>query len=204
MKEKTNTIIELEQAGRFSEAGYGRLFAYDSLHFNAKVDARTKAKYIRLLNPDTIKDTQIDILYSGPTVFFRSDVDIIDKYVDKLDLKSAYPAYLISDQIQKPGMAADDFQAEGINGADVRTVCKLALALQKCQSFGKLPTFQASGIIPSIRISGLFQFFLQFPSHIPCTFIGKCDHQDIAYRYMLLHDQAQNPGDQYSGLSRTG
>jgi hypothetical protein len=104
MNVKTNTILELEQAGRFSEAGYGRLFAYNSLHFNAKVDARTKAKFIRNLNPDTTADTQIDLLYSGPTVFFRSDIDIIDKFVDKLDLKSAYPAYLISDLIDKPGI----------------------------------------------------------------------------------------------------
>lgn len=101
---KTNTILELEQAGRFSEAGYGRLFAYNSLHFNAKVDARTKAKFIRTINPDTIQDTQQDLLYSGPTVFFRSDVDIIDHYIDKLDLKSAYPAYLINEQIEKPGI----------------------------------------------------------------------------------------------------
>lgn len=98
------SILELEAEGRFAEAGYGRLFAYDANRFNAMVDARTKAKYIRLLNPDTWKETQEQTLYSGPTVFFRSDVDIIDHYVDKLDLKSAYPSYLINDEIKKPGV----------------------------------------------------------------------------------------------------
>ena len=103
-KVRVNTILELEADGRFAEAGYGRLFAYDANRFNAMVDARTKAKYVRLLNPDTWKETQQDVLYSGPTVFFRSDVDIIDHYVDKLDLKSAYPSYLINDEISKPGV----------------------------------------------------------------------------------------------------
>ena len=101
---KTNTILELENEGRFSEAGYGRLFAYNALHFNAMVDARTRAKFIRKLNPDTFADTQNEILYSGPTVFFRSDVDIVDKYVDKIDLRTAYASYLINDEINKPGM----------------------------------------------------------------------------------------------------
>jgi|LGOV01.1.fsa_nt_gb hypothetical protein len=104
MKAKTNTVIELEQEGRYSEAGYGRLFAYNSLHFNAMVDARTKAKYIRELNPDTTEDTQKNILYSGPTVFFRPEINIIDHEIDKMDIKSAYPAYLINEQIQKPGI----------------------------------------------------------------------------------------------------
>jgi len=99
-----NTVLELEQQGRYSEAGYGRLFAYRSLHFNAMVDARTKAKYIRNMNPDTTEDTQKNILYSGPTVFFRSTVEIKDFEIDKMDIKSAYPAYLINQQIQKPGL----------------------------------------------------------------------------------------------------
>lgn len=104
MKVNTNTILELEQAGRFSEAGYGRLFAYKSNRFNAMVDARTKAKYIRELNPDTTEDTQKNILYSGPTVFFNKNIDIQDREIDKMDLKSAYLAYLIEDSIKKPGI----------------------------------------------------------------------------------------------------
>ena len=101
---KTNTILELEFAGRYSEAGYGRLFAYDHTHFNAMVDARTKAKFLRLLNPETWEDTQKSILYSGPTVFFRPNIDIIDQFIDKIDIRSAYPSYLINDLIQKPGI----------------------------------------------------------------------------------------------------
>jgi len=104
MKAKTNTVLELEQAGRFSEAGYGRLFAYDSKHFNAMVDARTKAKYVRELNPDTTEDTQKNLVYSGPTVFFNQKTDIKDKDIDKMDLKSAYLAYLIEESIGKPGV----------------------------------------------------------------------------------------------------
>ena len=104
MSVKTSTILELEHENRFSEAGYGRLFAYDSLHFNAMVDARTKAKFIRNLNPRTHEDTQVNILYSGPTVFFNKDLDINGYEVDKADLKSAYPAYLINDLIKKPGV----------------------------------------------------------------------------------------------------
>lgn len=103
MSVKTSTILELEQEGRYSEAGYGRLFAYDSLHINAMVDARKKAKFIRLLNPRTHEDTQTNILYSGPTVFFNGNVDD-DHEVDKMDLKSAYPSYLINEQIKKPGV----------------------------------------------------------------------------------------------------
>lgn len=101
---KTYTILELEQQQRYSEAGYGRLFAYDSLHLNAMVDARKKAKYIRLLNPDTHPDTQGEILYSGPTVFFNKDINIKDKDIIKMDLKSAYLSYLINEQINKPGI----------------------------------------------------------------------------------------------------
>lgn len=101
---KTNTILELERAERFSEAGYGRLFAYNKLHFNAMVDARTKAKFIRRINPETYEQTQKEILYSGPTVFFNSKIDIIDKYIDKIDLKTAYASYLINDMIEKPGI----------------------------------------------------------------------------------------------------
>jgi hypothetical protein len=67
------------------------------------VDARTKAKFIRNLNGRTHDDTQNNILYSGPTVFFNGNVDD-DHEVDKMDLKSAYPAYLINEQIKKPGV----------------------------------------------------------------------------------------------------
>ena len=63
-----------------------------------------KAKYIRLLNPDTHPDTQGEILYSGPTVFFNKDINIKDKDIIKMDLKSAYLSYLINEQINKPGI----------------------------------------------------------------------------------------------------
>ena len=101
---KTNTIIELEQQGRYSEAGYGRLFAYDSTRFNAMIDARSKAKYIREMNPDTTEDTQKNITYSGPTVFHDSKVNIEGYLIDKIDLKSAYLSYLINEKISKPGI----------------------------------------------------------------------------------------------------
>lgn len=101
---KTNTILELENQGRYNEAGYGRLFAYDSLHINAMVDARKKAKFIRLLNERTWEDTQKDLIYSGPTVFYRPEVELEGFEVDKMDLKSAYPSYLINDMIRKPGV----------------------------------------------------------------------------------------------------
>lgn len=104
MSVNTNTILELERVGRFAEAGYGRIFAYNSLHFNAMVDARTKAKFLRQLNPITWQDTQKEILYSGPTVFYNAKIDIIDKFVDKLDLRTAYDSYLINDAIKKPGV----------------------------------------------------------------------------------------------------
>lgn len=99
-----NTILELQKQGRFAEAGYGRLFAYNSLHFNAMIDARSKAKFIRNLNPDTYQDTQHNLLYAGPTVFYRSDINIKNHKVDKIDLKSAYLAYLINERIKKPGI----------------------------------------------------------------------------------------------------
>jgi hypothetical protein len=101
---KTNTILELEALGRFNEAGYGRLFAYNSLHFNATVDARTKAKFLRKLNPETANDLQHETLYSGPTVFFNSNIDIKNYKVDKIDLKTAYASYLINAEIKKPGI----------------------------------------------------------------------------------------------------
>ena len=104
MNSNHNTILELQQQGRFAEAGYGRLFAYDSLHFNAMIDARSKAKFIRNMNPDTYDTTQHNIVYSGPTVFFRQQVDIKNYQIDKMDIKSAYLSYLINEQIKKPGI----------------------------------------------------------------------------------------------------
>ena len=104
MNIRHNTALELEKQERFAEAGYGRLFAYDSLHYNAMVDVRSKAKYIRELNPDTTEDTQKNLIYSGPTVFYRPEVDIKNFQIDKMDLKSAYLAYLINEQIKKPGV----------------------------------------------------------------------------------------------------
>ena len=99
-----NTILELEKQGRYAEAGYGRLFAYQSLHFNAMIDVRSKAKFIRELNPMTYDETQNQTLYSGPTVFFNQKINIRDHLVDKMDIRSAYPSYLINEQIQKPGL----------------------------------------------------------------------------------------------------
>lgn len=98
------TIIELEKAERYSEAGYMKLFAYDQLHCNPTIDTRTKAKYIREHNPLTYKFTQEEALYSGPTVFFDKRIDIVDYLLMKADIKSAYPSYLINDKIKKPGM----------------------------------------------------------------------------------------------------
>ena len=49
--EITQTILELEKQNRLAEAGYGKIFAYQSLHFNAMIDARTKAKRLREHNP---------------------------------------------------------------------------------------------------------------------------------------------------------
>ena len=101
---KNLSILELQKEKRYSESGYGRLFAYNSLHFNAMIDARTKAKFVRQLNPETYEETQKEILYSGPTVFFDETVDIVDKMIDKIDIRSAYPSYLINEMIKKPGL----------------------------------------------------------------------------------------------------
>jgi len=99
-----NTILHLEKEERFAEAGYGRLFAYNSSRFNAMIDARSKAKFIKFQNPTTYETTQKNIVYSGPTVFFRQDVDIKNYKIDKLDIKSAYLAYLVNEKIKKPGI----------------------------------------------------------------------------------------------------
>jgi hypothetical protein len=99
-----NTIINLETEERYAEAGYGRLFAYNSSRFNAMIDARSKAKFIKKMNPETYDQTQNGITYSGPTVFFRQDIDIKNHKIDKMDIKSAYLAYLVNEQIKKPGI----------------------------------------------------------------------------------------------------
>lgn len=101
---KHKTIIELERDGRYSEAGYIKLFAYDQLHCNVTIDTRSKAKYIREMNPMTYKFTQEEALYSGPTVFFDKRIDIVDYLLMKADIKSAYPSYLINSRIKKPGI----------------------------------------------------------------------------------------------------
>lgn len=103
MNSSHSTILELEKQRRFAEAGYGRLFAYDSTRFNAMIDARSKAKFIRNLNPDTYEDTQKNIVYSGPTVFYK-ELNIKDHMIDKIDLKSAYLSYLINERIKKPSI----------------------------------------------------------------------------------------------------
>ncbi len=99
-----NTIVNLESEERYAEAGYGRLFAYNSSRFNAMIDARVKAKFIKKMNPDTYDQTQNGITYSGPTTFFRSDIDSEHYKIDKKDIKSAYLAYLVNEQIKKPGI----------------------------------------------------------------------------------------------------
>jgi len=99
-----NTIVNLETEERYAEAGYGRLFAYNSSRFNAMIDARSKAKFIKKLNPETYEQTQNGITYSGPTTFFRQDMDIKNFKIDKKDLKSAYLAYLVNERIKKPGI----------------------------------------------------------------------------------------------------
>ena len=96
-----SSISELEKEGRYAEAGYGRLFAHSQVRFNAMIDARSKAKFIRKMNPETTQATQIDMFYSGPTVFVRHDMNLQNMKVGKMDLKSAYLAYLINDKIQK-------------------------------------------------------------------------------------------------------
>ena len=98
------TIIELEKAERYSEAGYIKLFAYNQLHCNTTIDTRSKAKFIRQHNPLTYKFTQDEALYSGPTVFFDKRIDIVDYLLMKADIKSAYPSYLINSNIKKPGI----------------------------------------------------------------------------------------------------
>ena len=100
----TSSINELEKQERWSEAGYGKIFAYQSLHFNAVIDTRTKAKYIRERNPTTYQELN-ETLYSGPTVFVDRRVDFKDYEIMKADLKSAYPSYLINAKIRKPGVA---------------------------------------------------------------------------------------------------
>lgn len=99
-----NTISELEREGRYAEAGYGRLFAHNRARFNAMIDARSKAKFVRKMNPETSEDTQVNLFYSGPTVFVRHDMQMKNMQVGKMDLKSAYLAYLINDKIKKPGI----------------------------------------------------------------------------------------------------
>ena len=99
-----NTIITLEKEERYAEAGYGRLFAYNSSRYNAMIDARSKAKFIKKMNPDTYEQTQNGIIYSGPTTFFRQDRDSEKYKIDKKDIKSAYLAYLVNEQIKKPGI----------------------------------------------------------------------------------------------------
>lgn len=102
-KVKTWSILELQKMGRFSEAGYGRIFAYDQSKVNAMVDARYKAKLIKRVNERNHQEL-FDMLYSGPTVFFDAKVKIKDYMIAKADLKSAYPAYLLDDRINKPGV----------------------------------------------------------------------------------------------------
>lgn len=100
----SKTILELEKEGRYAESGYGKLFAYQSLHFNAMIDARTKAKRLREHNPWTWEDTQKNVLYSGPTVFLDKKKDLTDKFITKADIISAYAAYLVNSTIKKPGV----------------------------------------------------------------------------------------------------
>jgi hypothetical protein len=99
-----NTISQLEKQERFAEAGYGRLFAYDKLRFNAMIDARTKAKFIREMTPETTEQLQKGLFYSGPATFVNHSLDIKNHKIAKMDLKSAYLAYLINDKIKKPGI----------------------------------------------------------------------------------------------------
>lgn len=98
-----NTILELEKKERWSEAGYGKIFAFNKTRFNATIDVRTRAKFLRNTNP-TYKETQEEILYSGPTIFFNHNIDIEGYNIAKLDIKSAYPSYLINEKIRKVGM----------------------------------------------------------------------------------------------------
>ena len=98
-----SSILDLEKQERWAEAGYGRIFAYESLHFNATIDARTKAKYVRERNV-TYDETQHQLIYSGPTVFVDKRISIDGYSIIKADIKSAYPSYLINQYIKKPGI----------------------------------------------------------------------------------------------------
>lgn len=98
---KSLSILEYEKLGRFSESGYGKMFAYDSSSYNTIIDTRVKAKMIREKNPNTWDDLK-NIYYSGPTVF-AIQKQIMSSIIIKADIKSAYPAYLINEEIKKPG-----------------------------------------------------------------------------------------------------
>jgi len=99
-----NTITELENQKRYAEAGYGRLFAYNKDRVNAMIDARSKAKWIRSMTPETTDELQNNLFYSGPATFVNHRLDVRKHKIAKMDLKSAYLAYLINDKIKKPGI----------------------------------------------------------------------------------------------------
>ena len=99
-----NTISELEREGRYAEAGYGRLFAHNQRRFNAMIDARSKAKFVRKMTPETTEHLQKVLFYSGPATFVNHKLDVKNHKIAKMDLKSAYLAYLINDKIKKPGI----------------------------------------------------------------------------------------------------
>lgn len=99
-----NTISELEREGRYAEAGYGRLFAHNQRRFNAMIDARSKAKFVRKMTPETTESLQNNLFYSGPATFVNHKLDVRKHKIAKMDLKSAYLAYLINDKIKKPGI----------------------------------------------------------------------------------------------------
>lgn len=99
-----NTISELENQGRYAEAGYGRLFAHNQRRINAMIDARTKAKFVRKMTPEVTEELQQTTFYSGPATFVNHKLDVKHHKIAKMDLKSAYLAYLINDKIKKPGI----------------------------------------------------------------------------------------------------
>ena len=99
-----STISELEKQGRYAEAGYGRLFAHSSRRFNAMIDARSKAKFVRKMTPEVTESLQQQLFYSGPATFVNHHLDVKHHKIAKMDLKSAYLAYLINDKIKKPGI----------------------------------------------------------------------------------------------------
>lgn len=99
-----STIPELKQAERYSEAGYGCLFAYNKVNYNAMIDARMKSKFMRKLDPITYAETQDELVYAGPTVFYDEKKEIEYHKIDKMDIKSAYLSYLVNEKIRKPGM----------------------------------------------------------------------------------------------------